>query len=53
MATDRDKSFVYYILRYTPDLVRDEWVNIGVLVFDPRTDERRFRLIEDEEEFHR
>jgi hypothetical protein len=33
--------------------VRDEWVNIGVLLFDPRTGERRFQLIEDAEEFHR
>jgi Protein of unknown function (DUF3037) len=52
-AGARDKSFVYHVLRYTPDLVRDEWANIGVMVFDPRTDERRFRLIADEEEFHR
>jgi Protein of unknown function (DUF3037) len=33
--------------------LRDEWVNIGMLVFDERTGERRLRLIEDEEEFHR
>jgi hypothetical protein len=53
LSTEDDKSFVYYVLRYVPNLVRDEWVNIGVLVFDPRTNERRFRLIEDEDEFHR
>ena len=53
LATDRDRTFLYYILRYTPDLVRDEWVNVGLLVFDAATQERRFRLIDDEEEFSR
>ena len=43
----------YRILRYTPNLVRDEWVNIGVLLYDPRSGERRLRLIEDEEEYRR
>jgi hypothetical protein len=46
-------SFVYWILRYTPNLVRDEWVNIGVLLFDPRTGDRRLRLIEEESEYRR
>jgi hypothetical protein len=41
------------VLRYTPNLVRDEWVNIGVLVFDPKTGERRLRLIEEPEEYAR
>jgi hypothetical protein len=40
-------------LRYVPDLVRDEWVNIGVLVFNPQTGERRLRLIEEQGEFKR
>src|ERR1700686_5121649 len=43
----------YHVLRYVPNLVRDEWVNIGVLVFNPRTDERRLRLIEDQVEYDR
>src|ERR1700730_5616044 len=46
-----EKSCAYRILRYTPNLVRDEWVNIGVLLFDPQTGERRLRMIEEEEEF--
>lgn len=41
------------MLRYTPNLVRDEWVNIGVLVFDPQTGERRLLLIEEPEEYAR
>jgi hypothetical protein len=47
------QALAYHILRYAPDLVRDEWVNIGVLVFNPETGERRLRLIEDQEEYNR
>src|SRR2546422_6072140 len=47
------RACAYRILRYTPNLVRDEWVNIGVLVFDPATGERRLRLIEEAGEFAR
>src|SRR5579871_5006288 len=43
----------YRVLRYTPNLVRDEWLNIGVLVYDPATGERRLRLIEEESEYAR
>ena len=48
-----ERAFAYRILRYTPNLVRDEWVNIGVLLFAPETGERRLRLIEDQDEFNR
>jgi hypothetical protein len=48
-----ERACAYRVLRYTPNLVRDEWVNIGVLLFDPRTGERRLRMIEEEEEFRR
>jgi hypothetical protein len=48
-----DRVYVYVILRYTPNLVRNEWVNIGVLLFDPASGERRLRLIEEQEEFAR
>lgn len=47
------RALAYRILRYTPNLVRDEWVNIGVLVFDPATGERRLRLIEEPSEYAR
>src|SRR5258706_91881 len=46
-----ERACAYRVLRYTPNLVRDEWVNIGVLVFDPQSGERRLRMIEEEEEF--
>jgi hypothetical protein len=47
MATQRplERGLAYHVLRYVPNLVRNEWVNIGVLVFNPRTGERRLRLI--------
>jgi hypothetical protein len=55
MATPRpsERALAYHVLRYVPNLVRDEWVNIGVLVFNPRTGERRLRLIEDQVEYNR
>ena len=48
-----EPTCAYRILRYTPNLVRDEWVNIGVLVYDPQSGERRLRLIEEQEEYAR
>ena len=43
----------YRVLRYTPNLVRDEWVNIGLLIHDPATGRAEVRLIEDPDEFAR
>jgi hypothetical protein len=48
-----EQALAYHILRYVPNLVRDEWVNIGVLVFNPETGDRRLRLIEDQDEYNR
>ena len=48
-----EHAYAYHILRYTANLVRDEWVNIGVLVFDPQSGDRRLRLIEEQEEYAR
>ena len=50
---DGEKTCAYRVLRYSPNLVRDEWVNIGVLLFEPETGERRMRLIESQDEFAR
>src|SRR5882762_8408817 len=52
-AANGERACAYRILRYTPNLVRDEWVNIGVLLFDSATGERRLRLIEEQEEYAR
>ena len=43
----------YHVLRYTPNLVRDEWVNIGILIYDPVASRARVRLIEELAEFAR
>ena len=51
--TQSERTCAYRIVRYTPNLVRDEWVNIGVLVFDPKSGERRLRLIDEQEEYTR
>jgi len=48
-----DSKFAYHVLRYTSDLVRDEWVNIGVIVFDPLTGALRLRLVEEQDEYAR
>lgn len=48
-----DSKFVYHVLRYTSDLVRDEWVNIGVILFDPLTGALRLRLVEEQIEYAR
>lgn len=52
-SIDRRDSFVYRVIRYTPSLVRDEWVNIGVLVFHSQSGELRLRLIEGQDEYSR
>jgi hypothetical protein len=46
-------SFAYHVIRYTPNLVRDEWVNIGVVLQEPVEGKFRLRLIEEEAEFAR
>jgi hypothetical protein len=52
-APAQERAFAYRVLRYTPNLVRDEWLNIGVLLFAPETGEHRLRLIEEQDEFRR
>jgi DUF3037 family protein len=43
----------YNILRYTPNLVRDEWVNIGVLLEEVGGARRALRMIEESSEMAR
>ena len=43
----------YHVVRYTPNLVRDEWVNIGILLFDPARRRLVQRLVEEPAEFAR
>ena len=46
-------TFRYRILRYTPNLIRDEWVNIGVLLEDPHRARQSLRTIEESSEIAR
>jgi hypothetical protein len=43
----------YHVLRYTPNLVRDEWVNVGILLFDASSGRLLQRLLEEPAEFAR
>jgi hypothetical protein len=53
MPEERLHACIYRVLRYTPNLVRDEWVNIGILIHDPTLKRLRVRLIEELNEFAR
>jgi hypothetical protein len=51
--SDQRKMLTYRILRYVPNLMRDEWVNIGVLLEDGPGAQRAIKLIEEDSEFAR
>jgi hypothetical protein len=55
VATDAEPRnvFQYRILRYVPNQLRDEWVNIGVLLEEITGLHRAMRLIEEPAEFAR
>jgi hypothetical protein len=43
----------YHVVRYQPNLIRDEWVNIGVLLLDPSSGRLRQRWLEEPADFAR
>src|SRR5579863_631246 len=52
--TEEPKNMLRYrIIRYTPNLIRDEWVNVGVLLQEVEGPRRAVRLIEDASEIAR
>ncbi len=55
MAEDARNTLRYRVLRYTPNLIRDEWVNIGVLLEEtvPAAPRRAARFIEEDAELTR
>ena len=53
MPDENLHACIYHVLRYTPNLVRDEWVNIGVVMYDPGSRRARARLIEEVSELAR
>jgi hypothetical protein len=52
-AGDPSNTFRYRIFRYAPNVERDEWVNIGVMLEDIRTGRLAVRLAESGAEFAR
>ncbi len=53
MPEENRRTLTYRVLRYTPNLIRDEWVNIGVLLEEAGGPRRRARLIEEVSELAR
>ena len=50
---ENELTCTYRILRYTPNLLRDEHLNIGVLLHHPAGGRLEMRLVESESEFAR
>lgn len=57
MLEEPKNAYEYRVLRYTPNSIRDEWVNVGILLEEPGvsggTARRVFRGIEDQSEMAR
>jgi hypothetical protein len=53
LPVTRAPALAYRILRYAPNAVRDERVNIGVLLFAQHSSDFRLWIIEEHEEFSR
>src|SRR6202050_2787062 len=53
MPEEKRRTMSYRVLRYTPNLIRDEWVNIGLLLEDPAGGRIRTRFIEEPGELGR
>jgi hypothetical protein len=53
MPEETLRPCAYHVVRYQPNLIRDEWVNIGVLLLDPATGRVRQRWLEEPADFAR
>src|SRR5271157_3826942 len=53
MPEEQRNTLRYRVLRYTPNLIRDEWVNIGVLLEEVNGSRRAARLVEEASEIAR
>jgi hypothetical protein len=53
MAETERREFAFRVLRYAPNILRDEWVNIGVILEQFPTGRRQARLVEEPAEFAR
>lgn len=43
----------FHIIRYMPNLIRDEWLNVGVVIHDPAENRFRVRVVDEEPAFAR
>jgi hypothetical protein len=53
MREANPQTLSYRILRYTPNLIRDEWINVGVLLANPTEKRIEARLIAQDAEYAR
>jgi hypothetical protein len=53
MPNEKLHTLTYRVVRYTPNLVRDEWVNIGILLADSGRGRIAARLVEEPGEIAR
>jgi len=53
MPQENLQAMTYRVLRYTPNLIRDEWVNVGIILEDSGGTRREARKIAEGEEFAR
>ncbi|HKV04400.1 MAG TPA: DUF3037 domain-containing protein [Candidatus Acidoferrales bacterium] len=53
MSEEQRNTFRYRVLRYAPNLIRDEWVNVGVILEEVDGSRRAARLIEEPAEMAR
>jgi hypothetical protein len=53
MPEKKRHACTYWVVRYTTNLLRDEWLNVGILLFDPVGSRFRARIIETSGEFGR
>jgi DUF3037 family protein len=52
-TTQALRPCAYHVVRYMPNLLRDEWVNIGILLFDPSSGRLLQRIVDEDAEFRR
>lgn len=53
MAESNRRMLAYRVLRYAPNAIRDEWVNVGIVLEDLEKPRARARLMEEEAEMVR
>ena len=53
MPDETLQTYAYQVVRYQPNLIRDEWVNIGVVLLDPSSGRVRQRWLEESADFAR